>query len=297
MTWWQALLLGMIEGLTEFLPVSSTGHLILTQRLMGIAQSAQADAYVVVIQFGAIVAVLGLYRRRAWQMLRGLAGRDAAGLSIALNMMIAFVPAAIIGLVFDKKIEQYLFGLWPITLAWLVGGVAILGVVWWRRKRQAISGEPVELAQRDPAADLSKEPLGPGRTLETMSWKMAMLIGFAQCIAMWPGTSRSMVTIVAGVVVGLELAAAVEFSFILGVVTLAAATLYKTWQGGEQMLHAYDKLSLMLGLFAAAIAAAVAVKWMVTYLHRHSLAIFGWYRIALALAVALLLALHLVQAT
>lgn len=278
MTWWQALILGIVEGLTEFLPVSSTGHLLLTQRLMGMAHSEAADAYVVVIQIGAILAVLGLYWKRARQMLVGMAGRDEVGLRISVNVVVAFIPAAIVGLLFNALIEEYLFGLWPVTFAWFVGGLAILGTVWWRKKNRT--------------GDTSQ-----GMSLEELTWKMALIIGIVQCLAMWPGTSRSLVTIVAGVLVGLRLIAAVEFSFILGVLTLSAASGYKMLKGGHAMLESYEVSALLIGLLAAGASAAIAVKWMVAYLNRHGLAVFGYYRIALAVLVAALLLMEIVHAT
>lgn len=278
MTWWQALILGIVEGLTEFLPVSSTGHLLLAQRLMGMAQSEAADAYVVVIQIGAILAVLGLYWKRAKQMCLGMAGRDKEGLRISVNVIVAFMPAAVIGLLFNDLIEEYLFGLWPITFAWFAGGLAILGTVWWRKKNRGIDSKH------------------HGMSLEELTWKMALIIGIVQCMAMWPGTSRSLVTIVAGVIVGLRLIAAVEFSFILGVLTLSAASGYKMLKGGSALLETYDILPLAIGLVAAGISAAIAVKWMVGYLNRHSLAIFGYYRIALAVIVVTMLLMSLVPA-
>ena len=269
MHWWQAIALGVVEGLTEYLPVSSTGHLILTQRLLKIPADQAADAYAICIQAGAIVAVLWLYWPEVKKMILGVLGRDPQGLGLAVNVIVAFLPAAVIGVLFDSEIERYLFGLWPITLAWLVGGLAILLVPRWRRRR---------------------DPEGSGGLgLTMLDWRMALWIGVAQCLAMWPGTSRSLVTILAGTLVGLSLSAAVEFSFLLGLVTLTAATGYKAVHGGGAMVEAYGVTSMMIGFVFAAISAAIAVKWMVGYLNRHSLMIFGLYRVALAVAVFLLL--------
>ena len=216
MEWFQALILGIVEGLTEYLPVSSTGHLLLAQRWMGIPQDEAANAYAIAIQAGAIVAVLGLYRARVGQILRGLAGKDEDGRKLALAIVVAFVPAAVVGLLFDEKIEELLFGLPPICLAWLVGGLAILAVSFWRRRRGAEGDQ--------------------GDELLSLTLRGALLIGLIQCIAMWPGTSRSLVTIVGGLMVGLRMAAAVEFSFLLGLVTLGAATAYKAMSDGALML-------------------------------------------------------------
>ena len=265
MDWWKALILGVVEGLTEYLPVSSTGHLLLTQRALGIPQSQSAD----------IVAVLGLYFSRVRQMFFGLVGRDAQGLRMAINVIAAFLPAAIIGLLLEKPIKKYLFGgeawgLWPIVAAWFFGGVAILAVSWWQASRQTNTHQS-------------------GLSLESLTWRMAIVVGLIQCIAMWPGVSRSLVTIVGGLIVGLSLPAAVEFSFLLGLLTLTAATVYDGLKYGEEMVQSFGLLALFFGFLGAWISAVLAVKWMVAYLKRHGMQIFGYYRIALAIVVTLLI--------
>jgi len=269
MTWWEALILGLVEGLTEYLPVSSTGHLLLTQRVLGIGSSTAADAYAISIQGGAILAVLGLYYRRVLQMAQGLVGRNPEGFQLGLRIVAAFIPAAILGLLLEKTIKQYLFGeewgLWPVVAAWFVGGVAILAVGFYRRRNPSVS------------SNLS---------LESLTVKMALIIGVAQCLAMWPGVSRSLVTIVGGLLMGLSLPAAVEFSFLLGVVTLAAATAYDALRHWQEMLTEFGPTALIIGFVSAWLSAILAVKWMVSYLNRHGLAIFGYYRIGLALLVA-----------
>ncbi|MEQ9454514.1 MAG: undecaprenyl-diphosphate phosphatase [Phycisphaeraceae bacterium] len=276
MDWWQAIILGIVEGLTEYLPVSSTGHLILTQRAMGLSGEA-ANAYAICIQGGAIVAVLGLYAQRVRQGVLGSLGsvgllkaKDPAGARLTRNLIVAFIPAAILGRLFDDAIEQYLFGLWPIISAWIIGGLAILVVDAWRKRKE-------------PVADAK-----PGLGIDDMTWRMALIIGLLQCVAMWPGTSRSLMTIVAGVLVGLSLVAAVEFSFLIGVVTLLAATLYKAIDAGPVMLEVYGWTPMLIGTIAAWASAVVAVRWMVSYLQRHGLAVFGWYRVALGIIVAAL---------
>jgi len=267
----QALILGLVEGLTEYLPVSSTGHLLLAQRLMGIPSSTASDAFAISIQGGAILAVLGLYRGRVAQMLAGLVGRDATGRTLLFNLVAAFVPAAVIGLLLEKPIKKYLFGgdewgLWPVVAAWLVGGLAILAVSFARRRRGA-----------SPSTGLD---------LDQLTIRMAVIVGFAQCLAMWPGVSRSLITIVGGVLVGLSLPAAVELSFLLGVITLSAATAYDALKHGSEMLETYGAVPLLIGFGAAWLSAVLAVKWMVGYLKSHGMEIFGWYRVALAVAVA-----------
>jgi undecaprenyl-diphosphatase len=268
----QALILGLVEGLTEYLPVSSTGHLLLAQRMMGIDSSTAADAFAISIQGGAILAVLGIYRARVGQMIMGLFGRDQTGGRLLLNLVCAFVPAAVLGLLLEKPIKKYLFGgdawgLWPVVAAWFVGGLAILAVSFARRRRGALPSTGLDLDQ--------------------LTIRMALIVGFAQCIAMWPGVSRSLITIVGGVMVGLSLPAAVELSFLLGVITLTAATLYDALKHGPEMLATYGAVPLLIGFVSAWISAVLAVKWMVGYLKSHGMEIFGWYRVALAIAVAL----------
>ena len=266
MDWWQAIVLGVVEGLTEYLPVSSTGHLILAQRAMGISSSDAANAYAICIQGGAILAVVCLYWHRFRQMAGGLLGRDDAGRRLALNLLVALLPLIAVVL-FEKSIKEHLFGLWPVTWAWLLGGVAILAVSWWRRGRAPLQG----------------------RSVDDLTPVLALAIGAAQCIAVWPGTSRALVTIVAGVLVGLSLPAAVEFSFLLGVITLLGATAKDAIDHHAAMLDAYGPLPMLIGFVFAFLSAVVAVKWMVAYLQRHGLALFGYYRVALAVVVGVLI--------
>ena len=267
----QALILGLVEGLTEYLPVSSTGHLLLAQRLMGIDSSTASDAFAICILAGAILAVLGIYRQRVAQMVMGAVGRNEAGQRLLINLLSAFVPAAVLGLLLEKPIKKYLFGgdewgLWPVVAAWFAGGMAILVVSLARRRRGT-----------SPTT---------GFDLEQLTIRMALIVGFAQCIAMWPGVSRSLITIVGGVLVGLSLPAAVELSFLLGVITLTAATAYDALKHGPEMLATYGATPLLIGFGAAWLSAVLAVKWMVGYLKSHGMEIFGWYRVALAFVVA-----------
>jgi undecaprenyl-diphosphatase len=267
----QALVLGLVEGLTEYLPVSSTGHLLLTQRILGISSNSVSDAFAICIQAGAILAVLGLYRVRVGQMILGLAGRDTIGRNLAINLMAAFIPAAVLGFALEKTIKKYLFGgdtwgLWPVVAAWMVGGLAILAVSFYRRSHGKSSSS--------------------GLDLDHLTLRMALIVGLAQCIAMWPGVSRSLITIVGGVLVGLSLPAAVELSFLLGVITLTAATAYDALKHGPEMLATYGPTPLLVGFISAWLSAVLAVKWMVGYLKTHGMEIFGWYRVFLALVVA-----------
>ncbi|MEM6910972.1 MAG: undecaprenyl-diphosphate phosphatase [Verrucomicrobiota bacterium] len=272
MNLWQAGVLGIVEGLTEYLPISSTGHLIVTQRFLGIPMDTPerkqaADAYAISIQGGAILAVLGLYFPSVRRMALGLLGRDPEGLRLALALVVAFLPAVAIGLAFNHIIKEYLFGLWPVVMAWIVGGILIL------------------VLARKPKA----EELGESGTLPVPTLRQSLLIGLFQCVAMWPGTSRSLMVIVGGLLVGLSMRRSVEFSFLLGLLTLGAATCKDAVEFGPLMLATYGWGSLLVGGLAALISAVFAVKWMVGYLNRHGLQLFGWYRIAVGLLVASLI--------
>jgi undecaprenyl-diphosphatase len=262
---WQALILGLVEGLTEYLPVSSTGHLVVTQRLLGIGASEAANAYAIAIQAGAILAVLGLYRQRVGQMCLGLAGRHRDGARLLVALLVGFVPAAVMGLLFDEKIERYLFGPWPVVAAWAAGGVLLL-----------LLGRRLEAARA-------------GLSIEAVTPRMALLIGVAQCAALWPGVSRSLATILGGLAVGLSVIAAVEFSFLLGLLTLGAATAYKALGSGRAMIEAYGILPVAVGFIAAWVAAMLSVRWMVGWLGRRSFGIFAIWRLCAAAIVAGLL--------
>ena len=271
-SWWQALVLGLVEGVTEYLPVSSTGHLILTAWLLGLGGDPKtweaANTFNIVIQAGAIAAVLGLYWQRIKQMAAGLIGRDRLGRRLATNLAIAFVPAACLGPLLAKDIEKFLFKPWPVVGALFAGAWLMLAVAYSRR--------------------LAVVP-GGGRGLDHINWQTALLIGAGQCIAMWPGTSRSMMTIVAGLLLGLRPRAAAEFSFLLGLITLTGATGYKIYDGGSQMFRQFGSVPVCLGIITATISAAIAVKWFVAVLARFGVAPFGWYRLAIASLLAVLL--------
>jgi undecaprenyl-diphosphatase len=280
MDWWKAIILGLVEGITEFLPVSSTGHLLVTQRVLGIKADDASNAYSICIQAGAIMAVLGVYRARVRQACLGLVGKDAQGTRLLLALIVAFVPAAGIGFVLDDPIEELLFGLWPIVAAWTVGAVVILLVGRTTLLRPTPSPPP----PLDPT--LTTPPPPPELIALDPTTRQALVIGLAQCLALWPGTSRSLVTILAGVLVGLPLAASVEFSFLLGVLTLGAATAYKGLQHGPAMLHAYGAGPILLGFFTAWLSALIAVRWMVGYLKRRGLELFAVWRLMAAALVA-----------
>lgn len=274
MEWWQAILLGLVEGVTEYLPVSSTGHLILTSSLLGLhtpAQKAAVATFEIAIQGGAILAVVGLYWPRVVQMLRGLFGRDGAGLRLLGQLGVAFVPAAVLGPILDDVIEAHLFHAIPVLAALAVGG---LWMIWLDRSH----------------------PPERGIGLEGLTWRTAIAIGLFQCVAMWPGTSRSMMTIAGGVLLGLRARDAAEFSFLLGVPTLGGACAYKLAKnllaaaetGTPNLFEQLGVASVVLGFAVAAVSAALAVRWLVGFLGRHGLAPFGWYRLALTAVLGVL---------
>lgn len=261
----EAILLGIVEGVTEFLPISSTGHLLVVSDLIGFGQgaaSSAADTYAIAIQFGAILAVLALYRMRVWSMMRGVAGRDVDGLSVLKALVAAFLPAAILGVALGDRIKDALFGPLPVAIAWAVGGLALL--VW--------------------------VPRGGTTSLHELTVRSALIIGIAQGIALWPGVSRSLVTLIAGLAIGLSLAAAIEFSFLLGLITLTAATVFDTARNGGELVDMFGIATPLVGVVTAIVTALIAVRWMVSYLNSRSLAIFGWYRLAVASVAFVLMA-------
>lgn len=274
----EAAILGAVEGITEFLPISSTGHLIIANNLLwrkrhpdgGRRSAAREDpaagtsTFDIVIQFGAILAVLGLYRGKFKRIGRGIAGRDPAGLRLLGILLLATAPAALAGLTFHAQIKDYLFTPAAVALALAAGGIIMIvaQLSYPRRKNR-------------------------GRTLniEAITWRQGLLIGVAQIAAMWPGTSRSMVTIVAGLLVGLNLVASAEFSFLLAIPTLGAATVFEMVSNMPELLVSADLSSLVIGIAVSGIVAAIAIKWFVNWLTRHGLIPFGVYRLLLAAAV------------
>lgn len=259
-----AVVLGLVEGLTEYLPVSSTGHLLVTNEILGLAKTEEAEealeTYAICIQAGAILAVFVLYWERIRQMLDGLLGRSEEGRRVLIGVIVAFIPTAIIGLALVRTVREQLFGTPPIAAAWLVGGIAIL------------------VLTRSGVMDRG------GIELHELTWKHAAIIGVAQSIAMWPGTSRSLITIIAAVLVGLSLRAAVEFSFLLGLATLGAATAATGVTDGSQLIDLYGWTSPAIGMVVAFVAALASIKWMVSWLQERSFDVFGYYRIAIGLA-------------
>ncbi len=268
-----AILLGLVEGITEYLPVSSTGHLILTASLLGLdgtpEQKAAADTFNIIVQGGAILAVLGLYFSRVIQMLKGIAGKDTAGRKLFVNIVVAFLPAAILGVLFNDFLEATFFNAPSVLTALFLGGLWMIWLDRWRKKR------PEDAAHR---------------TIDDLSLMQALGIGLFQCVAMIPGTSRSMMTIAGGTLLGLKPKEAAEFSFLLGLPTLGGACAYKLYKNlsSDTEEPFYEVLGLapvLIGIAVATISAAFAVKWLVGFLNTHGLAPFGYYRIALAIVL------------
>ena len=252
-----AVILGIVEGITEYLPVSSTGHLVVVQRWLGLGDAAgrdAADTFAIAIQIGAILAVVLLYRARIVSMLNGIAGRDPEGRRVLGLLVTSFLPAAALGAAFGDAIKDELFSPGPVVTAWVVGGVFLL--VW--------------------------KPRRDGTTLGQLSTRGAIVIGFAQALALWPGVSRSLVTIAAAVLVGLSLSAALEYSFLLGLATLSAATVFDLAKNGGQLVDDYGVVRPLLGVVIAFVTAAAAVRWLVGYLNERPLSHFGWYRLVAA---------------
>ncbi len=267
----KAVALGVVEGLTEYLPVSSTGHLLVAQRLMGLADDeadkSASDTFTIAIQIGAILAVLGIFRHRFVVMTEGLLGRSAEGRNLVLCLIVGFIPGGAAAFLFGDTIKDRLLGAWPVVVAWVVGGVAIL--VFVRFQDRWTSVRTTELG--------------------AITVQQAAIVGLAQVLALWPGTSRSLVTLLAGLLVGMSLRVAVEFAFLLGFVTLGIATGYELVTNGSELVDRFGILNPAIGIVMAGIAAFASVKWMISYLERHPLTVFGWYRIAIGAVVAVLL--------
>lgn len=272
---WQAIVLGIVEGITEYLPISSTGHLILASGLMGLGDTPEnqsaINSFNIVIQGGAILAVLGLYRRRVGRMLLGLVGKDPDGLRLAVNILVAFLPAAALGIGLEPILERYLFNAPAVLAALALGGVYMIAL--------------------DRGLVAPRRAQDTGLTIDELRPHQALVIGLLQCVAMIPGTSRSMMTITGGVIVGLKPKDAAEFSFLLGLPTLGGACTWKLLKeftredGGSSMVQQIGWTGLIVGVAVSAFSAALAIKWLVGFLNTHGLAPFGWYRLALTAAM------------
>ncbi|HET8832028.1 MAG TPA: undecaprenyl-diphosphate phosphatase [Casimicrobiaceae bacterium] len=258
-----ALILGIVEGLTEFLPISSTGHLIVAGSLLGYT-GERAKMFEIVIQAGAILAVCWEYRTRLFRVVAGLPNSPDAR-RFAVNLVLAFLPAAVLGLLFSKMIKRYLFAPIPVALAFIVGAFIIL----WVERRQRIAPSTVLID-----------------SVDALRWSDALKIGFAQALALVPGTSRSGATIIGGMLFGLSRPAATEFSFFLAIPTLLAACAYELMRN-RALLSVQDAQGLAIGFVAAFVAAFLCVRWLIRYVSRHDFVPFAWYRIAFGLLIVL----------
>jgi undecaprenyl-diphosphatase len=289
-----AIILGVLEGLTEFLPVSSTGHLIIAKDMLGLNSqqvlfdangdplwhrqateyhgaelltlNMAADTFIVTIQFGAIAAVGIICWQQFWSMFLGLIGRDPAGRRLLINVIVAFLPAALIGYAIHDWIDENLFSVGAVIVAQIAGALLMFYVEAWYARRYL-------------------RGIHPNR--QELSLASAAGIGLLQCVAIWPGTSRPMMAIVGGYFAGLDPRRAAEFSFLLGFVTMSAATIFKTYKNGASMIQVFGYPHVVLGAVVAAVVAAVCVRYFAQLLVRHGLNFFAWYRILLAVALAL----------
>ncbi|CAB4828286.1 MAG: undecaprenyl-diphosphate phosphatase [Actinobacteria bacterium] len=263
-----ASIFGVVEGITEFLPISSTGHLLVADRVLAVGRDDRtkdaADTFTVFIQTGAMFAVLWLYRRRFESLTLGVLGRDAEGRRIAGLLAVSFLPAAVVAFAFGDRIKAELFKPGSVAIAWVVGGLAMIGLRWVRRANIGV------------------------RTLAGVGRRDALIIGLSQCIALWPGVSRSLVTIVAALLCGLSLATAVEYSFLLGAVTLTAAGVYESGTNGSMLIDVFGWAPLVVGLLFAFAAAVVSIQWLLDRLRPSTFVGFGCYRVAAGVLVVVL---------
>lgn len=251
--------MGIVEGLTEFLPISSTGHLILAGDLLGL-RDTKAEVFEIFIQSGALLAVIWEFRRKIFGALFGFF-TDAVARRFLINIGIAFAPAVVLGLAFGKAIKRNLFSPVPVAFAFIAGGLVIL---WAERRKHAVRIESVD----------------------DMTWIDALKIGCAQCLALIPGTSRSGATIIGGLFTGLSRKAATEFSFFLAIPTLLGAGLYSLYKERD-LLSAADVPWFTVGTIAAFLSAFACIRWLLRYIATHDFSGFAWYRIAFGLVVLL----------
>jgi undecaprenyl-diphosphatase len=267
----KAAIMGIVEGLTEFLPISSTGHLILTGALLGFHDD-KAKLFEVSIQTGAMVAVIWYFRARILRVVGGLTS-DPSSRKFAVNVLIAFLPAAILGLAFASKIKAYLFKPIPVAIAFIVGGFIILWV------------------ERITAA----RPFGPKiHSIDDLDWKDALKLGLAQAVALIPGTSRSGATIIGGMIFGLSRKAATEFSFFLAIPTLIGAGVYDMYKY-RHLVSAADIPFFAVGLIFSFISALICVHWLIKFVSTNDFRGFAYYRIVFGVIVLITSYLNIVN--
>jgi undecaprenyl-diphosphatase len=255
----KALILGIVEGLTEFLPISSTGHLILVGDLLDF-NSDREKVFMIAIQLGAILAVCWEYRRKIAEIVMGIGSAPSAQ-RFVLNLLIAFMPAALLGLLFIDVIKQYLFNPLSVATALVIGGIVIL---WAERRDHRIEVEQID----------------------DMDWKHALKVGCAQCLALIPGTSRSGATIIGGLLFGLSRKAAAEFSFFLAIPIMFAATFYDVYKN-RAILEFNDIGMFAVGFVAAFFSALLAVRGLIRFISNHDFTVFAWYRIVFGCVILL----------
>lgn len=254
----KAFILGLVEGFTEFLPVSSTGHLILAGEILNF-NDERGKLFTIVIQAAAILAVVWEYRRKIGTVLAGLVKREPTAVRFVLNVFIAFLPLAILGLLFGKAIKANLFNAVTVAITFILGGIIIL---WAERRKHVVRVLEVE----------------------DMSLVDAIKVGIAQAFALIPGTSRSGATIIGGLLFGLSRKAVTEFTFFLAIPTLVGATIYQLYK--ERALLVADDLGMWaVGMVASFISAFLCVRWLLRYISTHDFSIFAWYRIAFGIVV------------
>jgi undecaprenyl-diphosphatase len=259
----KAALMGVVEGLTEFLPISSTGHLILAGSLLDFT-GERVKVFEIAIQTGAMFAVVWEYRAKLLGTVRGI-GHDPVAQRFALNLLVAFIPAAVLGLLFGGWVKEHLFKPVPVALAFIVGGVLIL---WIEARHRRLYGE----------RDLEGGRLARVETVDDMSAADALKVGLIQCLALIPGTSRSGATIMGALVLGFSRKAAAEFSFFLGIPTLMGAGAYSVWKQRELLSWA-DVPMFAVGTFTAFVSALLCIRWLIRYVSSHDFTVFAWYRI------------------
>ncbi len=253
----QALILGIVEGLTEFLPISSTGHQIIVADLLNFG-GERAMAFNIIIQLGAILAVVWEFRKKIFDVVLGLP-KDRQAQRFTGNLLIAFFPAVILGVIFADLIHHYLFNPITVAAALVIGGVIML---WAERRQHVVHAE----------------------TVDEMTWKDALKVGFAQCLAMIPGTSRSGATIIGGLLFGLSRKTATEFSFFLAMPTMVGAAVYSGYKYRD-LFQQSDLPVFAIGFVTAFIFAMIAVRGLLKFIANHSYALFAWYRIAFGLLI------------
>jgi undecaprenyl-diphosphatase len=276
----KAFFLGIIEGLTEFIPVSSTGHLILIGDWINF-QSSSGKVFEVVIQFGSILAVMWIFRARLWQLIYGTFTGVRTEMLFTRNLIVAFLPAAVIGAIFISKIKALFYHPGVVAVTLVLGGFVMLFV---ERK----SHGPVAAAPHPAADDSVAQVRASAHTLEEISWKQALGVGVAQCLAMVPGVSRSGSTIIGGMIAGIQRKTATEFSFFLAMPTMLGAAVYDSYKN-MALLSQHDVSAIVVGFIAAFLSALLVVRAVLRFVANHTYRAFAWYRIALGIVVAAVL--------